>query len=341
MNIYLNNKKSIAFLATIVGLFFVASNAYALTLSPIRLEITGNPGDTVKSEMILTNESDGQSNYFSSYANFEASGETGNPSFVKAENDIGTWITTDEVVALKPKESKIVSFSINIPKDAEPGGHYGAIFWSQNQDKTNTGVGVSAKTGILVLLSVSGNVKEGGGLLSFGTKDNKIFYNTLPVSFNYRFKNDGGDRIKPVGKITMHDLFYIPESKIDANPSSGNILPSSTRRFDVDWVKNPRAKDYVVPTGVPAKFFGEALYQWHNFAIGPYFARMSLLYGTNATRVTKTTFIFVFPWQLIICLIVILVAVFWGGKKLIRRYNRHIIQKARAGMSMPNAADHV
>lgn len=341
MNIYLNNKKSIAFLTIIVGVFFVVSNAYALTLSPIRVEVTGNPGDTVKAEMILTNESDGLSNYFSSYANFEASGETGNPSFVKAENDIGTWITTDEVVSLKPKESKTVSFSINIPKNAEPGGHYGAIFWSTNQDKVNTGVGVSAKTGTLVLLSVNGNVKEGGGLLDFSTKDNKIFYNTLPVSFTYRFKNDGGDRIKPVGKISMHDILYIPEDSIDANNGGGNILPNSTRRFNVDWVKNPRDKNFIMPTGKFAQFFDEALYQWHNFAIGPYFAKLNLLYGTNATRVSKTVFFFVFPWQLIICLVVILFIVFWGGRKMIRKYNKYIIQKARAGMNTPNTANHV
>jgi hypothetical protein len=180
-------------------------------------------------------------------------------------------------------------------------------------------------------LSVNGDVKEAGGLVDFGTKDDKVFYNTLPVTFIYRFRNDGGDRIKPVGKITMRNLFFIP-TKIDANPTSGNILPNSTRKFEVNWVKNPRAKDYVEPTGILAKFADQAMYQWRNFAIGPYFTKINLLYGTEAIRVTKSKFIFIFPWQLIICLVVIFIIVWWGGRKIIRRYNRHIIRKAQASI---------
>jgi hypothetical protein len=69
--------------------------------------------------------------------------------------------------------------------------------------------------------------------------------------------------------------------------------------------------------------------------------KLDVLYGTNATRATETVFFFVLPWQLLICLAVIFIIVFWGGKKLIRRYNRHIIQKARLGMNTPNGANHV
>jgi hypothetical protein len=101
-------------------------------------------------------------------------------------------------------------------------------------------------------------------------------------------------------------------------------------------VKHPRENGYIGPTNIVAKFFDDALYEWRNYAFGPYMAKINLLYGTEATRVTKHVFFFVFPWQLLICLIVIFIIVWWGGRKLIKRYNRHIIQKARAGMSMPN-----
>jgi hypothetical protein len=291
--------------------------------------------------MVVTNESEGNSVYYSSYSNFEASSDTGSPSFVEPKDDIGTWMSTTASIDLKAKESKIIKFSIEIPKDAEPGGHFGSIFWGTSPNTPGSGVAVGSKTGVLVLLSVNGDVKEAGGLVDFNTKDNKIFYNTLPVSFTYRFKNDGGDRIKPVGKIVMHDLFYIPEDKIDANPGGGNILPSSTRRFNIDWVKNPRAHDYMAPSGVFGKFFDQALYQWNNYAFGPYFAKLSLLYGTDAIRANDTVFFFVFPWQLLVCLALIIFIVWWGGKRLLRRYNRHIIQKARLGMNKPNDATHV
>lgn len=338
---YSKNRRQLGLLILIIGMFFVSKDASALSLSPVRIEVSGNPGEKITKEMVITNESEGTSVYYSSYSNFEASGDTGSPSFVEPKNDIGTWMTTTASIDLKAKESKTIEFSINIPKDAEPGGHFGAIFWGTNPNNGSTGVSVGSKTGILVLLSVNGDVKEAGGLVDFNTKDNKIFYNTLPVSFTYRFKNDGGDRIKPVGKIVMHDLLYIPEDKIDANPGGGNVLPSSTRRFNVDWVRNPRSQDYVAPTGVLGSFFSQALYQWNNYAFGPYFAKLNLLYSTNATRVSDTVFFFVFPWQLLICLALIFFIVFWGGKKIIRRYNRHIIQKARLGINTPSDASHV
>jgi hypothetical protein len=315
----------------------------ALSISPPRVELQGNPGETVKQDMTLTNDTKNTQIFYSSFANFEAQGETGNPAFTESKDDLDKWMSTETSVALKPGQSIIVPVSINIPNTAEAGGHFAAVFWGTTPNVTGaSSVSIGAKIGMLVLLSVSGDVKEAGGLVSFSTLNHKTWYTTLPVSFEYRFKNDGGDRIKPVGKITMHDIVYIPEDKIDANPGSGNILPNSTRHFTVDWVKNPRDKDYVAPTGKINQFFNQALYEWHNFAFGPYFAKMSLLYGTNATRVSKTAFFFVFPWQLLICLLVIFIIVFWGGRKLIRRYNRHIIQKARVGMNnTQNEANHV
>lgn len=332
---YPHNRRRIALLIIIIGALFGVKHANAFTLSPVRMEISGNPGEVLKEEMLLTNESEGETNYFSSFANFEAQGESGNPSFVEATTDLGSWISIDSSITLKAKEEKKVQFTIRIPENAEPGGHFAAIFWGTAPNKPGS-VSIGAKTGILVLLSVNGDVKEAGGLLSFSTVGSKFFYNTLPVSFEYRFKNDGGDRIKPVGKVIMHDLFYIPEDRIDANSAQGNILPSSTRKFSVDWIKSPRSKDYVAPNNKVNRFFNDALYQWRNFAIGPYMAKIDLLYGTEAIRVSKHTFFFVFPWQLLICLVVIFIIIFWGGRKLIKRYNRHIIQKARSGMSMPN-----
>lgn len=343
MSTFFHNRvvNTLIILVAMLGVFY-APKALALSISPVRVEVNGNPGETIEKETTLINDSDSSEIiYYSSYANFEASGDSGNPSFVESNNDIATWMFVPASISLKPKESKKVNLKIEIPKNAEPRGHFGAVFWGTTPSNSGSGVSIGAKTGILVLLSVNGDVKEAGGLVDFVLKDKKTFYNTLPVSFIYRFRNDGGDRIKPVGKITMRDLFYIPEDRINANSTSGNILPDSTRRFEVDWIKNPRAKDYVAPSGAIGKFFDQALYQWRNYAFGPYFAQLDLLYGTNATRVKETVFFFVFPWQLLICLAIILFIVLWGGKKLIRRYNRYIIQKARIGIKTPNEATHV
>ncbi len=314
-----------------LGVFLYPNNSQALTLTPTRFEIRGNPGDTLDEELSLINETDTTETYYSSFANFEAQGDSGTPSFVDPKEGLGTWITTDSIVTVAPRQQKVVPFKVTIPKDAEPGGHFAVVFWGNTPNGSN-GVAIGAKTGILVLLSVNGDVKEAAGLLNFNTKGNKFFYNTLPVSFEYRFKNDGGDRVKPTGTIAMLDTIFLPSDKINANPTEGNVLPVSTRKFNVDWIKSEHPTDYVAPTGVFKKFSSDVAYQWRNFAVGLYSAHLNVAYGSQGEQVKRTVFFFVFPWQLILVMLLVFIIVFWGGKKLIKRYNRFIIERARAGM---------
>jgi hypothetical protein len=322
----------LSFIAGILSFFFSATVAHALTITPVRIEINGDPGTTLTEEMTLINEQDTTITYYSSYANFEAQGDTGSPAFVNPTEGIGTWMKTAPSITLGPKESKTISLAITIPANTTPGGYFGAIFWGTAPESTTPGeVAISAKTGMLVLLSVNGEVKEAGGLVDFQTKNKTFWYNTLPVSFEYRFRNDGGDRVKPVGKITIRNTVYLRADRIDANPVQGNILPSSTRKFTVDWIKHPESADAPLATSAMGAFFHKVGYQWRNFAVGLYFANIDIAYGTQGQRATDTVKFFVFPWQLLIVLVLALFIIWRGGKKLLKAYNRFIISKARAG----------
>ncbi len=315
----------------------------AMTITPVRYEIQGDPGQNLSEDITIINEEEVSVTYYSSFANFEAQGETGSATFVDPVEDIGTWMQTEQSVTLLPGEQKTVSFTIKIPENAEPGGHFGVIFWGTSPENSADGkqLAVSAKTGLLVLLSVSGDVKEEGGVLDFLKKDNKFWYNSLPVSFTYRFKNDGGDRIKPKGFIKISNTLFIPTKKLDANPVNGNILPNSTRKFTVDWVKYVEPTDKIMPNGVVKKFFDRAIYQWKNFAFGLYGAKLDITYGIQEQQVERKVFFFVFPWQLLVCLILIFIIVFFTGKKLIKRYNKYIIQQAHSTVKMPEDGNHV
>lgn len=326
-----SNSKALFICFTIVAfsVWFFPKSADALTLTPGRFEIRGNPGETITEEMLLINEGAQVEAYYASFSNFEAQGESGSPAFVEPKSGLGTWITTPvSSVSLEPKQQKIVPFTITIPPDAEPGGHFAVIFWGTSPAGGSGQVSVGAKTGVLVLLSVNGDVKEEAGLLTFNTAGNQFFHNTLPVSLEYRFRNDGGDRIKPQGKITIRNTVFLPAEYLDANPAEGNVLPNSTRKITVDWVKYKRDGDYVAPTGFFKKFWSDVGYQWKNFAVGLYSANLNVAYGSEGAYAKKTTFFFVFPWQLVLVMLVIFVILFFGGKKLIKRYNRFIIEKA-------------
>ncbi len=313
-------------LVTLFSSFFLTYTAEALTLTPIRFEVSGNPGEVLTQEMTLINERDVAQTYYSSFANFEARGETGSPTFVDPTEGLGTWMVAEGSVVLAPGASKIVPVQIAIPKNAEPGGHFAAIFWGTNPKPKPGELAIGAKTGILVLLRVNGKVSEQGGLLEFGVKGNKKFFTSLPVDFFYRFQNAGGDRIKPEGDVVLRNMFWIKSSIVPANPVEGNILPKSVRRFETTW-QSKNGVDKILDTE-DETFWQAVSREWKHFAFGYYKAKLSLEYGVNKQKVESSVGLWVFPWQLTIVVLIVFLIVFFVGRTGLRRYNKWVIGQA-------------
>jgi hypothetical protein len=329
------------FAVILMALIGAGQNAFALSITPIRFEINGDPGDTVKGEILLINETSFAETYYASYSNFEAQGESGSPAFVDPKEGLGTWIRTElQEVTLAPRQQKVVPFTVTIPNEAEPGGHFAVIFWGTAPPGRGGGVAVGAKTGVLVLLSVNGEVREDAGLLNFNIREKRFWHSTLPVHFEYRLKNDGGDRIKPLGKIIIRNTIFWPTEKLDANPVIGNVLPGSVRKFNVDWIRFERPGDYLEPTGLFKKFWGDVSYQWKNFAVGLYSANLKIAYGSGGEESRGSAFFFVFPWQLVLVMLLVIAVAYFGGRKLINRYNKYIIEKAGTGEQSPPGSSH-
>lgn len=329
-------KKIISFTVFTLTFFFVSTSAvHALTVSPARIELSGMPGEVLHKDITLLNENKTTSQkFFISFANFEAQGETGSPHFIEPTNDIGTWINAPSSVTVAPGESKNVSVTITIPENASSGGHFGAIFFGTAPNSTRDGqVAIAAKTGVLVLLSVVGQIDEAGGLASFTTTHKKFFYTSLPVNFEYRFRNDGNDRIKPEGTITIRNSVLYPTKRIDANPSLGNVLPNSTRLFEVKWLEYTHDDTDPFLGGGISSFFRTVKYQWKNFALGPYFTKLSLVYGNQQQTDIEHLVFFVFPWHLLLIFLLIGAGVFLGGRTLLKKYNAYIIKRARTPLS--------
>ncbi len=307
----------------VIPFILAASPAEALTVSPVKAELSADPGQKVTGELTLLNEQNETITFYSSFENFEPQGESGTPNFVPGQEGLATWIKAASSITLKPQEKEVIPFSIDVPANAEPGGHFAAIFWSANPPATQATdqVAVGAKIGTLVLLKVSGDIKEGGAILDFSSQDKKTWFTALPVTFVYRFQNGGGDRVKPLGAVTIKNVFGGTSAVINANPSEGNVLPASTRKFTLEWVGNGK------PVGDGTGFFAMAKAQWDNFALGSYAAVLHLNYG--GSNEAETSFhLFVFPWQLLsivaAALLVILAILVIG----IRKYNSWIIKRA-------------
>lgn len=298
-------------------------SAQALTISPARAEITGDPGETISDSFLLINEQNADQTFYTSVENFDSQGETGTPNFTTSKEGLPAWIKVGDKVTLKKGERVKVPYSVVIPKDADAGGHFAAIFLSTVPPSANESqVSVGAKVGMLVLLKVTGNVKENGGLLTFVLKQGSKVLTSLPVDFVYRFKNDGNDRVKPEGQIVVKNMFGMTTAKVDANPSLGNVLPGSIRRYEVHLGD----KEAPPPS---APFFEQVTFQKNNFAVGLYFADITLKFG-NAGSATSTLTYFMFPWQLLTVVLVVVLVILVLLVTMLKRYNQWIIKQARA-----------
>ena len=310
-------------LVALSGLTLSVITAQALTVSPARAELTADPGETISDSFLVINEQDTEQTFYTSIENFESQGETGTPNFTASKEGLPTWIKVDEKVTLKKGERVKIPYTITVPTDADAGGHFAAIFLSTVPPSAgDSQVSVGAKVGMLVLLKVTGNVKEQGGLISFTIKEGKKVLTNLPLNFVYRFKNDGNDRVKPEGEIIIKNTFGGEVAKLDANKAMGNVLPSSVRRFEVHF------GDKEAPA-VSAPFFDHVRYQADNFALGMYTANLSLNFGNSSKAESSITY-FMFPWQLLSIVFAVILVTILVLMWLLKRYNQWIIKQARA-----------
>lgn len=321
-------RKLLFILLALVPGFAIAIPASALTVSPARIEITGDPGTILHSEIELFNEQDGARTFYTSYENFEPSGDSGAPHFIGAKEGLATWFKASSSVSLKSGERVVVPFTITIPKDAEPGGHFAAVFFGSQAPGSQAGgeVSIGGKIGVLILLRVAGDVPEGGGLLEFGVAGNKRFHTTLPISFIYRINNTGGDRIVPNGSVSIKNSIRLNSANLLANEKGGSVLSSSARKFEVIWGEEEIKTGKDLP---PTGFFVSAGKQWNDFHFGWYTARLNLSWGDNVGQNANASYhFFVLPWQLLIIIFVILSLMYSGASFGLKKYNRWIIAQA-------------
>ncbi len=312
-----------------VGIF--ANQAKAINISPPRIELSGDPGTIINSEIKVLNDSLNRATYYTQVENFEAGDESGSPQFVQSKEGLAVWTKVTNTVTANAGEQVTVPFSITIPKNAEPGGYFASIFIRTTPPSSEAGeVSIGARLGSLVLLRVNGDIKEGVDILEFSSKDNKRFYTSLPVELYYRFQNTGNDRVKPEGDIVIKNLIGLKAKILNANRTEGSVLPQSIRRFEMSWVNGGGGQEDVKTEASSRNsggFFEEVKYQISHFAFGYYTANLDITFGENNNTAAGKFRFFVFPWQLLTVFVVSLIVAIVVLRFIVRRYNSYIISK--------------
>jgi hypothetical protein len=282
--------------------------AQAITVSPIRIELSADRGQTVPSSFKVFNEQNQTLTFYVNFARFETKDETGEPSFVPGSEGLPSWVKAPATVTIPPKQYLIVPFEITVPKDVDPGGYFAAIFISTiplgKQDANN--INLRSNVGTLLLFRVNGEFKEGETILEFNTRNKQHWFSSLPVEFYYRFQNSGADRAKPLGDITIKNLLGTSSKIVNANRSAGNTLPQSIRRYEAAWTtmggdKTESNLGPVEHLADNASWVQTIRWEWQHFALGRYSANVHLTVNNDSSRsYSAHTSFWVIPWQLLV-----------------------------------------
>ncbi len=256
----------------------IESVSQSLSVSPLTFELTANPGTSLTNKIKVSNPSNKPVNIRMSVEDFKPAGETGSVIITEDENytySLAQWISVDPVeFTLPPLGQQVVNFTIKVPPQAEPGGHYGSILAEVLPGEVEGGSAIAQKVGVLVLLSVAGEVTERLLVKEFSVPS---FVEKGPVVFLLRFENLGTVHVRPKGFISITNMLGKKEADI-AFPQK-NVLPNSIRKLEVNW--NP------------------------GFAIGKYTATLVANYGTNNLPLTAVVTFWVVPWKKILMIFIV------------------------------------
>lgn len=284
-------------------------DSLAFTAVPPRTEVIEvKPGDTYQTNIKLRNLTK-QSQAISTEALdfvIDKDGKTPIPvtqtEAAPLRWSLASWITVSPAQrAVAPNELAVYDVVIQVPEDALPGGHYAMVVHTpvamsalQNkpQEKNAQSASVvSPKLGTLFYVKVAGNVHEEAFIRSF-TAPSWVEFG--PVDFSYSVENLSDVHITPQSSIVVKDMIGRTVDTIVVEPS--NIFPYSTRTF----------------TAMLDKIWG----------VGPYTAHLSVPYGTGGKVLTTTLVFWMFPYRIVLAVLVILMTVL-AIAIVIRRHLEH------------------
>lgn len=297
----------------------ITSNGNGYRISPVRTDRTINAGQSSSVQVFLTDISTAKENLQVVIDDFQAKDETGTPALLLNGQSLprhGLKQYTSlpvKTVQLNPGDTKTIFVNINIPKDAVPGGYYGAVRFSPVGPNGDRNVNLAASVGSLILVKVPGEVKENVSIVSFGVsrgdRTSSIFFGNNNLKAVVRFRNNGDIQEQPFGKILLKKgNNTLASYEVNKTDQPGNVLPDSIRRFNVNLDK----------VG----------------SIGKYTVEGNFGYGTSGQLISATSTFYVVPLILaiaILAFLILIVLAIFAFPKVVRRHDRRILRRAHKG----------
>ncbi len=294
-------------------------SAAAFTVTPAIQEVSLRPGESRVIGIKITNNQNRPRAYVFSIQKFIPKGSLGQQEFLPLTDTSGLpeWMYVSQpVLQIGANQSATMPVQITIPADAKAGGHYAALFISEQVDTAGAmeSVSVLPRTGVLFLVTVNGDLIQNFNIASLVASPQTT--NRLPISLDASVENVGNVHLAPSGEVRIQNMFGQTVAKYEVNASGARVLPSSSRLFQVAWNK-------VDSTHISSGFFSELKKEWLNFAVGRYESSLSL--HANGVEKTQSVVFYVWPWRLmslvgLTFIVLVTLLVLW-----FRRYRRSLL----------------
>ncbi len=297
-------KKRLLIATTLVFVFSVISVATAqelqrtFTVVNPTIDVKLDPGGYKQGTTKVVNQSNAPLTFDISVQDYIVSDTQGTPQILPPNSlsnkySAAAWIgVSPSQFTLKPGQTQVVNYYVQIPSYAKPGGHYAAIVTKPRVEGVDNATGgvVNTQIGSLFYVTINGPVKESASVFKFFTN---FLHEYGPVDVLTQIRNLGDLHIAPKGTVKVTGLFFNESQNLPTH----NIFPEATRDF--------------------TNRFGSML------MFGPYKAQLTASYGQNGNLplVSSLTF-WVFPWRLTIIIILIVIAVILGAKYYKKRKNQ-------------------
>ncbi len=230
---------SVLALALFVVIPYAAKAAAGgIQISPLTFKYEISPGQSQSGTITIKNLNSDNLDYIIESENFALVSDDGAPSFsggnaATTSSSLAGWITVpaDQTGTILALGEKNITFNIAAPANAEPGGHYAAIFARQVK-KTATGqteIGIASRVGTLILVTIPGNAKKGAEITEFTSP--KVVWKG-PVDFTMKVKNSGNIHFDSTGTVAIKSMFG---GTTTVELGTHTILPDNSRNFSGVW----------------------------------------------------------------------------------------------------------
>lgn len=274
-----------------------STESAGLSLTPPTFEIAANPGDTVTNSVKVDNLGQKPLRLAVDRRNFTAIGEDGSVGITESDTgfSLASWLTVSPTEYLLPSgSSQVFTFTLKVPLNAAPGGHFGSLIFRTipTDPLVGSGASLAQELGSLILVKVAGQIEEAARIESFAPTHN--FAESGPTDLELRVQNFGNVQLKPTGSVTITNA--LGQSVAELPLLSKNVLPGSIRKFVITWDR-----------------------RW---TLGRYTATVFLSYGSPPTQLTSVTTFIVFPYRLALATLIpllLLCTLLFRARKRLRR----------------------